>query len=170
MDELKPREPRRKVVLSARMRVGATWGDVCILDMSSRGLLIQGSSAPPRGSYLEVRRGRHVIVARVVWAQDHRFGVSTQDRLNVDAIASEPGASASGADGGAQVEVAAERRAADRKPASSSERHESSRMLSNSLEFACVAGFGLAAAAMVFEAVGEVLTRPLSATATALRH
>ena len=88
------------------MRVGAAWHDVCILDISSRGLALQTADPPPRGSYLEVRRGRHVIVARVVWADQQRLGVLSQDPLAIDAIIGEPdGAKArAAADGARPVE------------------------------------------------------------------
>ena len=43
----KPRETRQKVVLPARMRAGAGAVDVCIRDVSSRGMLIQAGVPPP---------------------------------------------------------------------------------------------------------------------------
>jgi len=72
------------------MRVGSAWNDVSIVDISSRGLALHAADPPPRGSYLEVRRGRHVIVARVVWAQQQKLGLRRQDPLAIDAIISEP--------------------------------------------------------------------------------
>lgn len=54
---MKPRELRRKVLISARMRTGASWGDVCLLNLSSRGVLAQAAVPPPKGAYIEVRRG-----------------------------------------------------------------------------------------------------------------
>lgn len=53
--------------------------DACILDLSSRGLMIHASETVPGGSYLELRRGRHVIVARVVWSRDRRAGLQAQE-------------------------------------------------------------------------------------------
>lgn len=86
---MKPREPRLKVLVRARIKVGAGWHDGCILNVSSRGLMMQAAEPPPRGSYLEIRRGALVIVARVMWAKNHRFGVKSQDKLPVDAIVSD---------------------------------------------------------------------------------
>ena len=37
----RPRELRRRVILPARLRTGADWSDTCMLNISSRGLLIQ---------------------------------------------------------------------------------------------------------------------------------
>ena len=84
--EVKQREPRQKVILSARLRQAQGWSDGNILNVSSRGLLLHASMPPARGSYLEIRRGQCVIVGRVVWVDAGRFGVFTQDRLPIDAL------------------------------------------------------------------------------------
>lgn len=69
------------------MRSGARWGDVCIVNISSRGLGLQAAQAPERGTYIEVRKGMHVIVARVAWSDRyHRFGVCAQERLCADTL------------------------------------------------------------------------------------
>ena len=49
---MKQREPRRKVMLSARLRQEVGWSDANILNVSSRGLLLHGTIRPARGSYL----------------------------------------------------------------------------------------------------------------------
>lgn len=164
----KPREQRRTVLVSARMRVGARWGDVRILNISSRGLLIQSPEPPPRGSYLEVRRGRHTIVARVVWASDQRFGVQTQDLLSVDAIVREPDHSAPECRQPPAAEDAVERRARDPKRVSSAQRHEGSRVLARLTEFACIAFAGAGAALMGYEIIGEMFARPMTEAVAAL--
>lgn len=61
------------------MRVEGRWTDVCIRDISSRGLLVQAAVAPVRGDYIEIFRADRAIVGRVVWNKDRRFGVQTQD-------------------------------------------------------------------------------------------
>ena len=45
------------------MRSGASWHDVCILNLSLHGAGIQALEPPARGSYVEIRRGSHVIIA-----------------------------------------------------------------------------------------------------------
>ena len=77
----KPRAPRVKVVLPARMKDQRGWHDVRILNISSSGLMARSVAAPSRGSYLELRRGCHVIVARVVWSNGQQFGLQSQSRL-----------------------------------------------------------------------------------------
>lgn len=84
----RPRELRRRVVLPARLRAGAQWTDACILNISSRGLMIQSGRAGPKGSLVELRRGDHVIVARIVWREGARAGLQVEDRLPVEEIMS----------------------------------------------------------------------------------
>lgn len=165
---VKSREQRRTVLVSARMRVGARWGSVRILNISSRGLLIQSPEPPPRGSYLEVRRGRYTIVARVVWASDGRFGVETQDPLSIDAIVREPDHSGPDCRQPSGAEEAVERRAQDPKRVSSAQRLERSRTLARSAEFACIAFCGAAAAMMAYAIVEETLARPIGEAAAAI--
>lgn len=84
----RPRELRRRVVLPARLRSGVQWSDTCILNISSRGLMIHSGRAAPKGSVVEIRRGEHVIVARVVWRDGARVGLKSDDRLPVENIMS----------------------------------------------------------------------------------
>jgi len=85
--EWAPRAIRRKVLLRAQMRAGGAPTEVCIRDISARGLLIQASRPPPRGGYIEIVSAGHAIVGRVVWAKERRFGVSTSDPIDVAALA-----------------------------------------------------------------------------------
>ena len=82
------RELRRRVVIRARMRSGAQWGDACILNVSSRGLLIQTSRKVPEGTMVELQRGDHLIMARVVWSEAGRSGLRAEERLQVEEILS----------------------------------------------------------------------------------
>ena len=160
--QVKPREPRRKVLIKARMRVGASWNDVCILNISPRGLSMQASAPPPPGTYLEVRRGEHEIMACVVWVNHHRFGVRTQDVLAIEYIINQPDRSEAAP---SPDEPIPERRQA---PRSAAERHESSRLLSRAMEFAVMGVFAASAAVVTFSTVAEVLQRPLADTSAAL--
>jgi hypothetical protein len=84
----RPRELRRRVLLPARLRTGAQWSDARILNISSRGLMIQSGRAGPEGSTVEIHRGDHVIIARVVWRDGVRAGLQSDDRLPVEEIMS----------------------------------------------------------------------------------
>jgi hypothetical protein len=156
---LKPREPRQKVLIKARMRVGASWADACILNLSSRGMLVQSGSAPQRGNYLEIRRGRHVVVARVVWSFDERFGVETQQSVSAEDLIRETDNSST-----ATRPVAEERRVAPRY----GEKSEARRQRGRVFEFGSLALFGIASAFLLFATVHELLGRPLSALEAAL--
>jgi hypothetical protein len=84
----RPRELRRRVVMPARLRSGSGWTDACILNISSHGLLLHSARAGPVGSIVEVWRGDHVIVARVVWQDGARAGLQADDKVPVDQILS----------------------------------------------------------------------------------
>src|SRR5215207_5146891 len=128
---VKPREPRRKVLITARMRVTASWHDVCIVNISSRGMQLQGGRQPERGAYVEVRRGPHVIIGCVAWADRHRFGIRAQDVIFIDAVIADP--SDSETQRGPVPYAPSERRSAARKPQSA----DRSRMVGRAMEFAC---------------------------------
>jgi hypothetical protein len=82
----RPRELRRRVVLPARLRSGATWSDICILNISSRGLMVQSARLGSEGSKVELYRGSHVIIARVVWREGARAGLRSEDRVPIEEI------------------------------------------------------------------------------------
>jgi hypothetical protein len=129
----KRRHTRRKVLIPARMKHGAGWADICIRDISSRGMLVQGNSPPQRGSYVEVRRGAHIIIGKVAWAQERQFGLATQDVLPIDAIIRNPQAAGFGGAQAASSTVQQERRSAARKPAQQS--HALSRQMSSLMQY-----------------------------------
>lgn len=148
------------MLIRARMRSGSCWSDVCILNLSERGLGLQAADPPARGSYVEVRRGPHVIVARVAWTKSHRFGLSCQDALQVDQLVNDDPAHAA-----TVIEGRVERRIGARAPEVC---HERSRFRARAMEFACIASIAGAAAMMAFGAVESVLARPLSDVTAAL--
>lgn len=156
-DVLKPREERRKVLVRARMRCGARWSDVCIVNIASRGIGLQAAEPPERGEYLEIRRGRHVIVGRVVWSKGHRFGVKAQATLPVYSIANEP-----------DCDVPASPDEERRQVARVAPKHETSRRRGRLLEFAFVAAAGLSFAVSAVAVVQEAFASPLSIVSTAL--
>lgn len=163
---MKQRETRRKVMIWARVRAGASWSDACILNLSSRGMLVRASKAPSLGSYLEIRRGAHVMVARVVWTEADRFGVRTQESFSPAELIRHPDCA------GAQVNgfvPGGERRAAHRPSAAA--RHEASRWRGRVIQFGTFAMVSLAAATLGLGAVDALLARPLVVAQNALgRH
>ena len=84
----RPRELRRRVIMPARLHSSSGWTDACILNVSSRGLMIHSARAGPQGSIVELRRGPHAIVACVVWRDGARVGLKTEERLAVEDLIS----------------------------------------------------------------------------------
>lgn len=152
-------------MISARMRHGTGWSEARILNISSRGLLIQAPSAPRRGTYVEICRGQHRIVARVVWTQQERFGVFSQDRLPVDSITRgiEPPDLPAGAAG-------CERRSRPREQVRPAlvDHLARSRQQSRTIEFLCVVAFGAIAAVLAFDTIRTTLSRPLAQVSASL--
>lgn len=143
------------------MRLGARWDDVCILNLSSRGLMARSAVPPSPGTYVEMRRGTHVIVARVVWTDQERFGVMTQDVLPLDAIISDQKASPEPQSG----PVAVERR---QTPRTSSRDHDRSREVSRLIEY-CVFAIGAVSVALfAFVSLQDAFAKPLEVVGSAL--
>ena len=145
------------------MRSAASWNDVCILNLSVHGLGIQSAEPPARGTYVEICRGSHVIIARVIWTKGHRAGLRSQDPLFIQAIVNE------GLAPPQHMPVAAGRRVERRRaPRTVTQRFEQSRVAARAMEFA---GFAIVAAAVAMGAFGTVeqaLARPLSTISAAL--
>lgn len=161
---VKAREPRQKVLIAARMRVGTAWVDARIENISSRGLLVRSRSAPEPGTYLEIRRAVYVIVGRAVWRRGDQFGVRTQDRLDIDAIINLPpipqGPRPATAAGAPTERRSDPERLAGRDIA---QRLSRSRHLSSILQLSFLVFAGLIAAALVASAMHDILSRPLTA-------
>ena len=150
---MKPRENRQKVMIKARMLSDASWHDICILNCSLHGLGIQAAKAPPRGSYVEVRRGHLTIVARVAWSKGHRAGLRSQDPIFVSALASSTD----------RAPPRPNRDFTERRlqPRPAIPSHSDRRLQGRAMEFACFAIVALAVGLAGASAVSEALARPL---------
>jgi hypothetical protein len=163
---MRPREDRRRVVINSRLRCGVHWLDARIVNLSSRGLGLTAASPPVAGSYVEIRRGAHLIIARVMWVSGLRFGVKTQDRVPVDALVSHRDSPpVPPAQDGSSPAI--ERRRVARSPA---DRQERSRAVGRAIEFACIAAFGASVALVGFGAARQALQQPLDAVHEALSN
>jgi hypothetical protein len=149
-------------MIDARLRVGASWSDALILNMSSKGLLVRSNQSVDRGSYLEIRRGAHVIVARVIWSNSGRFGVQTQDPVPAASLIRDPANFASPPRPAVGVQ---ERRAAPRPTGT---RHERSRHQARAIEFAAIALACGLLAVFAGNLIIEVVAKPLGAAQHAL--
>ncbi len=130
-----------------------------MFNISSRGLGLSAAAPPEAGTYVEIRRGRHVILARVVWTQGLRFGVHTQDPVPVEALIKDPDSpdtpAATTANSAPQIERRRTRRSLLR-------RYDRSRALGRTLEFAFVGILGASAALVGFDLVKQLFQSPLT--------
>lgn len=156
---LRPREPRVKVVVPCRLNVAGTWSDACIHNVSSRGLLVAGTSkAPPVGSYVDIRRGSLVMIGRVMWCKDRYFGVRTQDKVTADRLVAEPRGRRKTARDGSKPSPT------DRAllhEGNVARRLERSRAFASAFQGALLIGAGGSAAAFVATEVYEALASPM---------
>jgi hypothetical protein len=157
---VRSRELRRRVVLPARLRTGVQWSDTCILNISSRGLLIHSARIAPPGSQVELRRGEHVIVARVMWRDGGRVGLQSEERLPVEEIMALNHAKALQLV--ASEGVLIERRKLPRSSA------EAARLRGRAMEFFGVAAIAAVLAAGTWATVEATLARPLVLVESAL--
>jgi hypothetical protein len=156
----KPRELRRRVILPARLRMGAHWSDACILNISSRGLMIQASRAAPEGTVIELWKGDYVIVARVVWREGARAGLRSEDRVPVEEIlslAQSPGLQLTATTGRPPYERRNRLRT-----------HEDSRIRARMMEFGSAVVIALFFAGSAYGLVEQALAKPLAAVRNVL--
>jgi hypothetical protein len=159
------REARRKVMLRATMCTGGPRVDVCVRDISSRGMMVQAGAPPPRGTFVELDCAGHEIVGMVIWRREHRFGLQTRDRINVRSLAHGiPPATDTPRPAGAR----AVRRPAARTGARADA--EASRILAGKMELAVVLVFGAALVAGLAASAFETLSRPFGAVSSLLGH
>jgi hypothetical protein len=159
---VKRRDQRRKVLIRARLKSAAGWHDACIVDLSRRGAGLQAASPPPRGSYVEIRRGDHLLVARVVWSRKHRFGVATQDEIALDSVVANRAAPSTRPPAPAPAN---DRR---RQPRSPGQQAEHSRMRARRAQYVAAAGLGVLAALAIGDGVRQVLAAPLGEIAAVI--
>ena len=160
---MKPREERQKVMIKARMRSGVSWHDVCILNLSVHGVGIQAAEPPARGTYVEIRRGSQMIVARVAWAKGHRAGLRSQDAIFINAIVNDMGTAVS-----APREIRGTPIERRRAPRTASQGYERSRIAGRAMEFACLSLVAAALALTAFGSLEQALAQPLSRISSAM--
>ena len=146
-------------MLPARMRTQAGWSDACILNISSRGLLIYSNGTAQPGSFVEVRRGGQLVIARVVWRKNQRIGLHSPDPVHVEDIIGADNAAATipTAEG-----VSIERRRIPRDP-------ETSRHHGRAVEFVAMVLIGGALAFAAMASMEETLAKPISGVEQAMR-
>lgn len=148
-------------MLPARMRSPSGWSDACILNISTRGLLVYSAGSADPGSFVEIRRGGQLVVARVVWRRNQRIGLHSPDPVRVEDIISTETAATAVQSSASQLSV--ERRRVPRDP-------ERSRDHARAIEFMALVLAGTALAGAAVAAVEDTLGPPLAAVKVALAH
>ena len=153
-----PRELRRSVLLPARMRTPTGWSDACILNVSSRGMMIHAKISPPDDT-IELRHNEFAFVLDIVWRNGPRVGVRSTERLPVEDILT-------------VSESACLRLTAERRPGEERRRAprtpDGSRLQGRAMEFAATAAIAVILAAGGVAMVSEAFARPMQTIELAL--
>jgi len=161
----KPREQRRIVLVPGRMRRDSGWSDVTICNLSSRGLMARCENAPPRGAFIELRRGASCIVGQVRWSHGTLFGVQARERIDIPSVL-EPTAREKAPD--------EERRSLPRDGTTVAAKvrtvrtEEQSRRWAHMFEWLTIAAIGIGFSALVASEVYSVFSAPLTEVKEAL--
>jgi len=79
-------EPRVRAMVRARLRDREGEREVCIIDVSTRGILATGASPPKRAEIIEISPGNNFLTGEVKWASERRFGIALRERVSVAAM------------------------------------------------------------------------------------
>lgn len=143
-------------MVPARLRDGASWSDACILNISSRGLMIHTGRPIRCGTEVEICRGDHMIVARVMWRDGGRAGLRAEGLVPVEDIVMLGQAPA--------LQLTAESGERRRHPRP----EDSSRLGGRAIEFAGVLAVVATLATAGVSMVDSAFARPMAAIASAL--
>ncbi|MBB3764066.1 PilZ domain-containing protein [Sphingomicrobium lutaoense] len=154
---MKAREERVPTMVPARLRKGTDWHDATILNLSANGLMFHCQEPYSRGHFLEIRRGRHVIVAQVMWSEAGKVGARTQDELEVFAIINDRPARRR------SFGLAVDRRHERRPPSG-----ERSRQQARMFEYAVAGLLAVTASVAAFTMVQQFFASPVSRIEAAL--
>lgn len=164
---MRPRYTRRRVIIPSRVRSGSLWRDARILNLSKRGFGLTSATPPDAGTYVEIRRGAHMVIAPVIWVNGLRFGVHTQDPVPVDSLVHAPDSA-----GGTDAQQAGPTQVAERRRTSRglTAKHDHSRAFGRIVEFAFITMLAASTAVAGLGVVGQALQRPLGQVEDALNN
>lgn len=149
-------------MLSARLRAPCGWSNASILNVSSRGLMINATVGALKSGKVELWHGEHVIVGTVVWRKGTRAGLRADERIPVEdimALSYAPSLQLTAADRWPQKE----RRKKPRDP------HESQQR-ARAMQFVGIAFVGASLAIGGAFMVTEAMSRPMSLVGAALER
>ncbi len=111
------------------------------------------------GDYVDIRRGRQVVIGRVIWRRDRFSGIRTQDTVSADVLINEPRLEGRPV----QQDGEGDRRTARSRIANeidAARRIERSRSLSRAMQFGGICLFGLVAAITIAVQLANLLAAP----------
>lgn len=81
-----PREPRRLMIASARMREGERESAAVIGNVSKLGLMVKCDRPPAPGARVEIWQGGLRIEGEVRWTKHRRFGLRSDEPIDLSAL------------------------------------------------------------------------------------
>lgn len=155
----KSREPREPVILPVRIRMDTGWVNATIRNVSTKGMKLEMPSPPPKGSFIEIRRGQVVVVGQVRWVEQGCCGLLAQGRVPVAQLkgAPLPGTVPRVGDCGTERE-----RRASARILTPEEVAERSRVKSMLMQKVIIAAAGIAGAGFIGSLMYGALEKPMA--------
>ncbi len=80
-------ELRTRATVRAQIRDSQGSREICVIDISTRGMLATAARPPVRGDFIELTIGANKLAGQVAWSSERRFGVTLRERVSVSAVA-----------------------------------------------------------------------------------
>ena len=154
------REARRQVLIPCRMKSVRGWGDACIHNISSRGMMVACDDPLIAGEYVDIRRGRQVVIGRVIWRRDRFSGIRTQDVISADALVNEPRFEGRPVQRTGDGDRRSSTRSRMISEIDAARRMERSRSASKAMQFGALCAFGLVAAVAIAMQLAHLFVAP----------
>lgn len=110
---MRKREHRIATLAPARLKHGLIWSDVMVRNVSRRGMMLELRNPPARGTFVELRRGKTVVIGQILWARDDQCGLRAQDVIDITDFLAERGKRAPWRPGDTDRRYTPRRRATD---------------------------------------------------------
>lgn len=164
MQHRRPRENRKSVRISVRVRTDDGWVDATVRNVSTRGMMLHSLRPLRRNEFIEVSRGRYRIVGRIVWSQGAGCGMRTQDQVDIAGLLGQSSAPTAGIGKRQGARVSA-------RPAvvrTIDEQAQASRVLGQRFEQIVILIVGAAVSMLAASSAYEALASPLHEVEVAL--
>jgi hypothetical protein len=74
---------RKVALIKAQMRAGDDWIEIAVGNISATGLMAKCAAPPAPGTEVEIRRRGSIVRGRVVWSTATRFGMASDEPIDV---------------------------------------------------------------------------------------